>query len=50
MQGHPRPLPSYPSHGEIMESTVQKSCWGVTVRAVIGFATVLMVAYLFGGV
>lgn len=33
-----------------MESTVQKSCWGVAVRAVIGFTTVLLLAYLFGGV
>jgi hypothetical protein len=36
--------------GEIMESTVQKSCWGVTARAVCGFAAVLVIAYLFGGI
>jgi hypothetical protein len=34
--------------GEIMESTVQKSCWGITVRAVLGFGIVLVVAHLFG--
>ena len=33
-----------------MESTVQKSCWGVTARAVIGFGAVLVIAYLFGGI
>ena len=36
--------------GEIMESTVQKSCWGVTARAVLGFGAVLVIAYLFGGI
>jgi len=38
------------SIGEIMESTVQKSCWGVTARAVLGFGVVLVIAYLFGGI
>jgi hypothetical protein len=38
------------SIGVIMESTVQKSCWGVTARAVLGFGAVLVVAYLFGGI
>jgi hypothetical protein len=38
------------SIGEIMESTVQKSCWGVTARAVLGFGAVLVIAYLFGGI
>lgn len=38
------------SIGEIMESTVQKSCWGVTARAVLGFGAVLIIAYLFGGI
>lgn len=33
-----------------MEDTVHKSCWGVTVRAVIGFAGILVLAYLFGGI
>ena len=27
-----------------MESTVQKSCWGVTARAVLGFGAVLVIA------
>ena len=35
--------------GDIMDNTIQKSCWGVTVRAVAGFAGVLVLAYLFGG-
>jgi hypothetical protein len=34
--------------GAIMEDTVQKSCWGVTVKALCGFAGVLALAYLFG--
>ena len=38
------------SIGAIMESTVQKSCWGVTARAVLGFGAVLVIAYLFGGI
>jgi hypothetical protein len=38
------------SVGEIMESTVQKSCWGVTARAVLGFGAVAVIAYLFGGI
>ena len=33
-----------------METTAQKSCWGVTVRAVLGFGAVLVIAYLFGGI
>ncbi len=33
-----------------MEDTVRKSCWGVTIRAVIGFTGFLVLAYLFGGV
>jgi hypothetical protein len=31
-----------------MENSIQKSCWAVTFRALIGFAGVLAVAYLFG--
>ncbi len=33
-----------------MEDTVQKSCWGVTARAVIGFAGLLVLAYFLGGI
>lgn len=33
-----------------MEDTVQKSCWGVTARAVFGFAILIFLIYLFGGV
>ena len=39
----PRPF------GDTLENTVEKSCWGVTVRAVAGFAGILALAYLFGG-
>lgn len=31
-----------------MEDSIQKSCWGVTVRALLGFAGILVLAYLFG--
>ncbi|EHS48859.1 hypothetical protein PDO_3623 [Rhizobium sp. PDO1-076] len=30
-----------------MEGSVQKSCWSVTFRALMGFAGVLCLAYLF---
>ena len=33
----------------IMEETTQKSCWGVTIKAVAGFAGLLILAWLFGG-
>ena len=33
----------------IMEDSVQKSCWGVTAKAVIGFACIILVAWLVGG-
>ena len=32
-----------------MDDSVQKSCWGVTAKAVIGFAGIMMLAWLFGG-
>lgn len=32
-----------------MEETVQKSCWGITARAVFGFVGLLALIYLFGG-
>jgi hypothetical protein len=34
---------------EKMDESVQKSCWGVTAKAVIGFAGIMMLAWLFGG-
>lgn len=34
---------------EIMDETVQKSCWGVTAKAVLGFACVILIAWLIGG-
>jgi len=34
--------------GVIMEETAQKSCWGVTLRALAGFAAFLALTYLFG--
>lgn len=33
-----------------MESSIQKSCWNITFRALIGFASVLAIVYLFGRV
>lgn len=32
-----------------MDESVQKSCWGVTAKAVIGFAGIMLLAWLFGG-
>ncbi|WP_274629179.1 hypothetical protein [Arvimicrobium flavum] len=32
-----------------MDESVQKSCWGVTVKAVIGIAVLLLLAWLFTG-
>jgi hypothetical protein len=34
--------------GVIMEETAQKSCWGVTIRALAGFAAFLALTYIFG--
>ncbi|MBP2549494.1 hypothetical protein J2858_002417 [Neorhizobium galegae] len=31
-----------------MEDSVQKSCWGVTLKALAGFAALLALAYIFG--
>lgn len=32
-----------------MEETTQKSCWGVTIKAVAGIAGILLLAWLVGG-
>jgi hypothetical protein len=32
-----------------MEETAQKSCWAVTIRALVGFAAFLALTYIFGG-
>ena len=32
-----------------MDETVQKSCWGVTAKAVLGFAAVLLLVWLVSG-
>ncbi len=32
-----------------MDDSVQKSCWGVTAKAVIGFAFIILLAWLIGG-
>lgn len=32
-----------------MDESVQKSCWGVTAKAVLGFAAVLLLVWLAGG-
>jgi hypothetical protein len=34
---------------EIMEDNAQKSCWGLTAKAVIGFAGVILLVWLIGG-
>lgn len=32
-----------------MDDSVQKSCWGLTAKAVIGFAGIMLLVLLFGG-
>ena len=32
-----------------MDENVQKTCWGVAARAVIGFGGIILLAWLFGG-
>lgn len=32
-----------------MEDSVNKSCWGLTAKAVIGFAGIILLAWLIGG-
>ena len=32
-----------------MDDSVNKSCWGITVRVVIGFSGIIVLAYLIGG-
>jgi hypothetical protein len=32
-----------------MDGSIQKSCWGVTAKAAIGFAGVILLAWLFVG-
>jgi len=34
---------------DIMDESVQKSCWGVTAKAVIGFAVIILLAWLMSG-
>jgi hypothetical protein len=34
----------------MMEETAQKSCWAFTARAVVGFAGILVVAFILGGI
>jgi len=36
--------------GVIMEDTVQKSCWGVTARALFAIVGLMAIAFLFGGI
>ena len=38
------------SFGVSMEGSFQKSCWGVTFRALMGFAGFMCLAYLFGSI
>lgn len=37
------------NYGNSMDESVQKSCWGVTAKAVIGFAGIILLAWLVGG-
>lgn len=32
-----------------MEDTAQKSCWGLTAKAVVGFAGIILLVWLVGG-
>jgi hypothetical protein len=32
-----------------MDDIVQKSCWGIAAKAVIGFAFIILVAWLVSG-
>jgi len=32
-----------------MDDSVQKSCWGITAKAVVGFGLIILVAWLIGG-
>lgn len=32
-----------------MEDSVNKSCWGLTAKAVVGFAGIILLAWLVGG-
>ena len=34
---------------DIMDEIVQKSCWGVAAKAVVGFAFIILLAWLIGG-
>ncbi|MBS3651367.1 hypothetical protein KEU06_22385 [Pseudaminobacter sp. 19-2017] len=36
-------------HRVIMDEPIQKSCWGVTAKAVLGFAGILLLTWLIGG-
>ncbi|MGB3500898.1 MAG: hypothetical protein WBA44_04685 [Mesorhizobium sp.] len=33
----------------IMEDTSQKSCWGIAAKAVVGFAAIILIAWLISG-
>jgi hypothetical protein len=43
------PLPGATVNRKIMDDGIQKSCWGVTAKAVVGFAGILLLAWLIGG-
>jgi len=32
-----------------LDENIQKSCWGVTAKALIGFACVILIAWLVSG-
>jgi hypothetical protein len=41
--------PGATGNRKIMDDGIQKSCWGVTAKAVVGFAGILLLAWLVGG-
>lgn len=43
------PIGTQNKNGISMDESVQKSCWGVTAKAVIGFACIILVAWLIAG-
>jgi hypothetical protein len=44
-----QPLRGRQVNRKTMDDGIQKSCWGVTAKAVVGFASILLLAWLVGG-
>ena len=43
------PQPKRIEDGIVMDESVEKSCWGVAAKAVIGFAGIILLAWLVSG-